>query len=162
MLVKREGIEKVMEMEKINKAIVSQAIVFGAKAHAGQLDDAGKDYFMTHCWQVYEIVRILYPEDLELQAAALLHDVLEDTDVAYETLASEFGVCVADLVQEVTHERQADDSGWYFPHLHSIRGTVLKFADRASNLSRMEGAWDDKHIEKYLKKSKFWQSEDAL
>jgi len=149
-----------MKMDKMNNTIVSQAIVFGAKAHAGQLDDAGKDYFMTHCWQVYEIVRILYPEDFELQAAALLHDILEDTDVTYETLASEFGVDVADLVREVTHERRADEIGWYFPHLHSIRGIVLKFADRASNLSRMEGVWDDKHIEKYLKKSKFWQTED--
>jgi GTP pyrophosphokinase len=149
-----------MKMDKMNSEIVSQAIVFGAKAHAGQLDDAGKDYFMTHCWQVFEIVRILYPDDCELQAAALLHDILEDTDVTYETLAAEFGVDVANLVQEVTHERQADDSGWYFPHLHSIRGIVLKFADRASNLSRMEGVWDTKHIEKYLKKSKFWQSKD--
>jgi (p)ppGpp synthase/HD superfamily hydrolase len=95
-----------------------------------------------------------------LQAAALLHDILEDTDVSYDTLASEFGVDVANLVQEVTHERRADDSGWYFPYLHSIRGIVLKFADRSSNLSRMEGVWDTKHIEKYLKKSKFWQSED--
>lgn len=148
-------------MDEMNNVIVSQAIVFGAKTHAGQRDDAGKDYFMTHCWQVYEIVRILYPDDFELQAAALLHDILEDTDVTYDTLASEFGVDVANLVQEVTHERRADDSGWYFPHLHSIRGIVLKFADRASNLSRMEGVWDTKHIEKYLKKSKFWQSEDV-
>lgn len=116
---------------------------------------------MTHCWQVYEIVRILYPDDLVLQAAALLHDILEDTDVTYETLAFEFGVDVADLIHEVTHERRADDAGWYFPHLHSIRGIVLKFADRASNLSRMEGVWDAKHIEKYLKKSKFWQSDDV-
>lgn len=144
----------------MNSEMVSQAIIFGAKAHSGQLDDAGKDYFMTHCWQVFEIVRILYPDDFELQAAALLHDILEDTDVSYETVASEFGVDVANLVQEVTHERRADDSGWYFPHLHSIRGIVLKFADRSSNLSRMEGVWDAKHIEKYLKKSKFWQSED--
>jgi GTP pyrophosphokinase len=149
-----------MKMDKMNSEIVSQAIIFGAKAHVGQLDDAGKDYFMTHCWQVFEIIRILYPEDCELQAAALLHDILEDTDVSYDTLASEFGVDVANLVQEVTHERRADDSGWYFPYLHSIRGIVLKFADRSSNLSRMEGVWDTKHIEKYLKKSKFWQSED--
>jgi len=150
-----------MKMDKIDNAIVSRAIIFGAKAHAGQLDDAGKDYFMTHCWQVYEIVRVLYFDDFELQAAALLHDILEDTDVTYDALASEFGVDVANLVQEVTHERRADDSGWYFPHLHSIRGIVLKFADRASNLSRMEGVWDTKHIEKYLKKSKFWQSDDV-
>jgi (p)ppGpp synthase/HD superfamily hydrolase len=149
-----------MKMGNMNNIIVRQAIVFGAEAHAGHLDDAGKDYFLTHCWQVYEIVKILYPEDFELQAAALLHDILEDTDVTYENLVSEFGVDIANLVLEVTHERRADDTGWYFPHLHSIRGIVLKFADRASNLSRMEEVWDAERIEKYIKKSKFWQSDE--
>jgi len=147
-------------MGNMNNIIVRQAIVFGAEAHAEHLDDAGKDYFLTHCWQVYEIVKILYPEDFELQAAALLHDILEDTDVTYENLVSEFGVDIANLVLEVTHERRADDTGWYFPHLHSIRGIVLKFADRASNLSRMEEVWDAERIEKYIKKSKFWQSDE--
>ncbi len=140
--------------------IIRQAIEFGAKAHADQLDDAGNDYFMSHCWQVYEIVKILYPDDFELQAAALLHDTLEDTDTTYEKLITTFGGDIADLILEVTHERKEDDTGWYFPNLHSIRGIVLKFADRASNLSRMEGVWDTEKIEKYIKKSKFWQSDD--
>jgi (p)ppGpp synthase/HD superfamily hydrolase len=147
-------------MGNMDNITVRQAIVFGAKAHAGHLDDSGKDYFLTHCWQVYEIVKILYPDDFALHMAALLHDILEDTDVTYENLVSEFGVDVANLVHEVTHERRADDTGWYFPHLHSIRGIVMKFADRASNLSRMEGAWDAERIDKYIKKSKFWQSEE--
>ncbi|MGA9188059.1 MAG: HD domain-containing protein, partial [Methanosarcina sp.] len=105
---------------------VRQAIVFGSKAHAEQLDDAGNDYFMAHCWQVYEIVKILYPDDFALQTAALLHDTLEDTDTTYERLVTTFGADVADLILEVTHERKEDDTGWYFPHLHSIRGIVLK------------------------------------
>jgi (p)ppGpp synthase/HD superfamily hydrolase len=144
-----------MKMGKMNNIIVRQAIVFGAEAHAGHLDDAGKDYFLTHCWQVYEIVKILYPEDFELQAAALLHDILEDTDVTYENLVSEFGVDIANLVLEVTHERRADDTGWYFPHLHSIRGIVLKFADRASNLSRMERCGMLKGLRNILKNQNF-------
>ena len=44
-------------------------------------------------------------------------------------------------IREVTHERKEDDTLWYFPHLCSIRGISLKFADRASNLSGMEGIW---------------------
>ena len=140
--------------------LVEKALLFGTKAHANQLDDAGNDYFMSHCWQVYEIVRILYPDDFALQAAALLHDTLEDTNVTYEVLLNKFGVDVADLVHEVTHERRAGDKGWYFPRLHSIRGIVLKFADRTSNLSRMESVWNEEKIQKYLQKSTFWQSED--
>jgi (p)ppGpp synthase/HD superfamily hydrolase len=147
-------------MNSTNMTVI-QAIEFGAKAHAEQLDDAGNNYFMAHCWQVYEIVKILYPNDFELQAAALLHDTLEDTDTTYERLVTTFGADIADLIREVTHERKEDDTGWYFPHLHSTCGIVLKFADRASNLSRMEGVWDVKKIEKYIKKSKFWQSEDV-
>jgi GTP pyrophosphokinase len=63
---------------------------------------------------------ILYPEDLELQAAALMHDIFEDTDLTYEDLVSEFSIDVANLIHEVTHERWTNNTGWYFPHLHYI------------------------------------------
>lgn len=140
--------------------IVQKAMEFGFHAHSGQLDDSGNDYFTVHCWQVFSVIELLYEFDDELQAAALLHDTLEDTDVTYEDLVREFGVGVADLVNEVTHERTADGEGWYFPRLSSVRGYVLKFADRASNLSRMEDVWDEEKIKKYMKKSVFWQQED--
>lgn len=97
-------------MNNIN-ITVRRAIEFGKKAHAKQFDDAGNDYFMAHCWQVYEIVKILYPNDFKLQAAALLHDTLEDTDTTYENLVTTFGGDVADLIREVTHERKEDDTG---------------------------------------------------
>lgn len=66
---------------------------------------------MAHCWQVYEVIKILYPDDFRLQAAALLHDKLEDTDTTYEGLVTFFGADIADLVQEVTHERKEDYTG---------------------------------------------------
>jgi len=44
-------------------------------------------------------------------------------------------------IREVTYERKKDDTVWYYTYLYSIRGIGLKFADRASNLSRMEGLW---------------------
>jgi hypothetical protein len=54
--LKTEKIAKVMLMNSMNM-IVRQAMEFGAKAHAEQLDDAGNDYFKAHCCQVYEIVK---------------------------------------------------------------------------------------------------------
>ena len=59
---------------------------------------------------------------------------------------------------EVTHEGRKDEIGYYFPRLKTQRGIVLKFADRISNLSRME-SWDDNRKNHYLRKSKFWKSE---
>lgn len=144
----------------MSKTLIKDAIVFAIKAHDGQCDDGGHDYFMSHCWQVYKIIEIISPTDFALQAAALLHDTIEDTAVTYDNVREKFGTEIANLVHEVTHERKTDNTGWYFPRLTTIRGILLKFADRTSNLSRMEGAWDEKRIAKYIKKSKFWKTED--
>jgi len=141
-----------MEEDKLLKAIA-----FAQEKHRGQLDDSGKDYFEEHCLQVYNILNTV-TEDQNLLCAALLHDTYEDTDTTYEEVLQIFGRDIADLVNEVTQEGQKDSKGYYFPRLKTERGILLKFADRLSNLSRME-AWDDKRREYYLKKSKFWKSE---
>jgi len=141
-----------MEEDKLLKAIA-----FAQEKHRGQLDDSGKDYFEEHCLQVYNILNTV-TEDQNLLCAALLHDTYEDTDTTYEEVLQIFGRDIADLVNEVTQEGQKDSKGYYFPRLKTERGILLKFADRLSNLSRME-AWDDKRREQYLRKSKFWKSE---
>jgi len=141
-----------MEEDKLLKAIA-----FAQEKHRGQLDDSGKDYFEEHCLQVYNILNTV-TEDQNLLCAALLHDTYEDTDTTYEEVLQIFGRDIADLVNEVTQEGQKDSKGYYFPRLKTERGILLKFADRLSNLSRME-AWDNKRREQYLRKSKFWKSE---
>lgn len=141
------------------KDIRKRAYVFARKAHAGIVDDENKDYFFTHLLPVYKIINLVAITDINLQCAALLHDTLEDTDTTFANLENIFGIDIANLVLEVTHERTDDDMGWYFPHLKTSRGILLKFADRTSNISRMK-AWDSKRQQKYLDKSKFWTSED--
>jgi hypothetical protein len=148
-------IEDLSTIEDIRK----RAYVFARRAHAGLVDDEGKDYFFTHLLPVYKIINLLAPTDVNLHCAALLHDTLEDTPTKFFDLENMFGIDIAYLVLEVTHERTADDLSWYFPHLKSQRGILLKFADRTSNISRMK-AWDTKRQQKYLDKSKFWVSED--
>jgi len=133
-----------------------KAIRFGAEKHQGQLDDCGKSYFDTHILQVESILRNI-TDDEEIWVAGLLHDTIEDTDTTYEELKENFGQRVADLVMEVTHEGKKDEVGYYFPRLHSKDAILIKFADRLSNLSRME-AWDEERKAHYLRKSKFWKS----
>lgn len=148
--------EEAKKREEIN-VLLSKALTFGAKAHHGQKDDNGKDYFQTHCLQVLQILTHL-TKDTDVWVAAILHDTIEDTDVTYEKIKEEFGEVVADLVNELTHEGDKD-TGYIFPRLHSRSAIIIKFADRLSNLTRMD-AWDDKRIEHYLKRSKFWKSEN--
>lgn len=135
--------------------IVARARDFAKNAHKGQLDDSGKDYFESHVIQVVNILSIVAGED-HILCAGYLHDTVEDCGVTYEQLVREFGQPVADLVMEVTHDGEKDDYGRYFPRLKSRDGILIKFADRLSNLSRMQ-AWDEKRRQHYLKKSKFWK-----
>lgn len=135
--------------------ITRKALEFASNKHSGQLDDTGKPYIL-HPMQVQEILWAVAPDDENLLAAAYLHDTLEDTETTYEELVEEFNQDVADLVNEVTHDGAKDNYGLYFPRLHTQRGIVLKFADRLSNLSRME-TWAEDRKTHYLKKSKFWK-----
>lgn len=137
---------------------INYAIKFGQKAHEGQLDDDGKDYFSTHCMQVFRILSQI-TQNSNILIAGLLHDIIEDTELTHHNIVEYFGLDVADLVMEVTHEGEKDEYGFYFPRLHSKEAIMIKFADRLSNLERMSN-WKEDRQEQYLKKSKFWKSED--
>lgn len=132
-----------------------EVYVFAKQGYGKQKDDAGKPYFDTHIIQVVTILKQV-TDDKDLIRAGYLHDLIEDTNIDYDYLEQFFGKRVADLVNEVTHEGKKDE-GHYFPRLKTKDGIVLKFADRLSNLSRME-PWDEERQQHYLKKSKFWYS----
>lgn len=138
--------------------LIGKAYNFAQVQHAGQLRDDGKDYFADHIEVVVAILETLDNIPEHVIAAAYLHDVIEDCGVAYEELVDMFGSEVADMVNEVTHEGQADSKGYYFPRLKTKWGIMIKFADRLSNLNSMD-AWDEERQAHYLKKSKFWRSE---
>ena len=123
--------------------------------HGDTLEDSGKNYFEAHICQVVKILQQI-TDDVEILSAAYLHDTVEDCGVTREELEAEFGQRVADLVMEVTHEGKKDNYGRYFPRLKTRNGILIKFADRLSNISRME-AWDEKRKAHYLGKSKFWK-----
>lgn len=134
---------------------LEKAMVFAKERHKGHLDDLGKSYYSAHLLQVFNILSCV-TDDEDILSAAILHDTIEDTETTYEELVKLFGSRVADLVNEVTDEGEKDNYGKYFPRLKSRDGILIKFADRLSNLSRMQN-WSEKRIEHYLKKSKFWK-----
>ena len=140
-----------------------KAYEFAMNKHKGQKDDDGKDYFYAHVCQVAHLICAVtygFPNADEIVSACYLHDTIEDTETTYEELKKEFGQKIADLVNEVTHNGQKDEYGYYFPRLKSKEAIMIKFSDRLSNLSRMS-SWDEKRQDQYLRKSKFWNSNKA-
>ena len=134
---------------------LQRAQTFAELKHRGQKDDSGKSYYEAHCFPVLRILELL-TNDEDILCAGVLHDTLEDTDTTYDQLAERFGIRIAKLVHEVTKE-EIKGTG-YFPRLKSKDAILIKFADRASNLSRMD-PWDKKKQKWYLDKSKFWRDE---
>lgn len=89
---------------------LEKILEFATKAHEGQKRKYTDEPYINHPIAVAKMVEELYGGQ-DLQAAALLHDVVEDTDVTFETLrAFLYQVCdsrisaghIFDLVVELT------------------------------------------------------------
>ncbi len=124
-------------------AIVQQAYDRAKDAHTGQKRSSGEDY-ITHPTSV-AIILAHHHMDKETIMAALLHDVLEDTNVDKKTLATAFGDQVAELVDGVSKltqmkfstraEAQAENfRKMVLAMVRDIRVILVKLADRLHNM----------------------------
>lgn len=132
---------------------IQQALEFATKAHENQLRASGEPYII-HPIAVAETVA-KWGLDYESVMAALLHDVVEDTEAGQETLVKLFGPKVAELVDGVTKlrlsssPRLAADSARLEASHENLRKLLLastkdyrvmliKLADRLHNLRTLE------------------------
>lgn len=110
--------------------MVAKARAWAVKAHAGQKDKAGKDYFKAHVTVVAEGVK----GDPIAEAVAFLHDTVEDTSVTIEDIRTGFPKEVADAVSTLTHSKGISYAEylWYIQQ-HSI-AVKVKLSDLRSNM----------------------------
>lgn len=101
-----------------------------ARAHAGQVDKAGADY-IAHPRRVAQRVQ---PNTADARAAALLHDVLEDTAVTSDDLALE-GIPphVVHAVELLTRRRGLSSDDYYAQIRGNALALAVKLADIADN-----------------------------
>ncbi len=140
----------ILLLEKINKTylqseseFLKKVYKFAKEAHKNQKRASGEDYF-THPCAVAEIL-IGLNMDANTIAAALLHDVLEDTPVSSYDIEKEFGKEILTLVEGVTkldkiefkskEEEQAENFKKIFVSMaKDIRVIIIKLADRLHNM----------------------------
>ena len=131
--------------------MLESAIATAAKAHAGQTDKAGKPYIL-HPLRVMLNVKGCIPE----QCAAVLHDVIEDTDITAEALLElGFSKEVVDAVVLLTRSKDED----YMEYVKRLKANpiarAVKLADLADNMdmSRIPNPTekDLARLEKYKK-----------
>lgn len=90
--------------------LIEKADLFASAAHAavGQKRKYSQDDYIVHPRRVSKMVAEFGGTD-EMIAAALLHDVLEDTDVTSDLIASTFGSVVHSLVVDLTDVSKPED-----------------------------------------------------
>lgn len=81
--------------------LIEKAEALALRAHAGQKRKWSDHPYITHLRAVADLVRTVDDRPVMI-AAALLHDVLEDTSVTLDELTAEVGPDVAKLVVELT------------------------------------------------------------
>ena len=135
------------QRDRLDLDLVARAYRVSAQAHRGQKRESGDDY-VSHSVAVATILAEQQMDSTTI-AAALLHDVVEDSDVSLEDIRRTFGPEVADLVDGLTKlstltfrstaEEQAEN---YRKLLLSIakdaRVIIIKLADRLHNMRTLE------------------------
>ncbi|WP_353894579.1 bifunctional (p)ppGpp synthetase/guanosine-3',5'-bis(diphosphate) 3'-pyrophosphohydrolase [Proteinivorax hydrogeniformans] len=133
--------------------ILDKAFALAHKAHSGQKRESG-DSFIVHPLEVATILTKL-EMDVDTIAAALLHDVVEDTSVTIEEVKQQFGSRIAQLVDGVTklkkinfkskEEQQAESFRKMFMAMATdIRVIIIKLADRLHNMRTLSYCSEEK------------------
>jgi RelA/SpoT family (p)ppGpp synthetase len=135
--------------------LIRKAFDFALEAHKNDLRASGEPYF-DHPYEVAMIIAKEIPLDDVSIAAALLHDVLEDTEITLDTLSKQFNSTIADIVDGVTkiggaiRDHDASQAESYRKLLLSmvkdIRVILVKFADRLHNMRTLEFLSREKQI----------------
>ena len=132
---------------------IYEAYLFGAIAHQDQIRKSGEAY-IHHPLAVALILANMQIDSRTL-IAAILHDVLEDTDISRKELAEEFGEDIAHLVDGVSKITQISSSNAQHAEAESFRKMLLamakdvrviliKLADRLHNMHTIEHLPDEK------------------
>lgn len=140
-------------------AVIKKAYLLAKSAHRDQRRVSGVPYIL-HPTSVACIL-VEMGMDTDCVVAALLHDVVEDTDIELDEIKKQFGETIAELVDGVTklskisysnrEERQAENlRKMLIAMSNDIRVIIVKLADRLHNLRTIEVMKPQKQRDKAL------------
>ena len=134
-------------LKNFDESLIQRAFFMCYRAHEGEKRASGEPFFF-HPVEVATILLNELPLDGVSVAAALLHDVIEDSGYTYEDIVAELGVEVADIVEGLTKisgimiNRENTQAEGFRKMLLSmvkdIRVILIKFCDRLHNMRTLE------------------------
>ena len=151
------------KIEQTNKQYdmgkIERAYQMAKRAHEGTLRRSGEPYIVHPVSAAIILVEL--GMDTDSIVAALLHDVVEDTDVTLEEIRKEFGKDVALLVDGVTklgripfssreHQQAENVRKMLLAMAQDVRVIIIKLADRLHNARTFDSLPDEKRRIKAL------------
>ena len=143
---------------KVNSKIILKAYQYAKTKHGNQIRKSGEPYIIHPLNVAYIVAQMGL--DSSTICAALLHDVVEDTDAVHNDIEKIFSPEIAELVEGVTkisdsfdsiEERQAENYKKLFTAMEKdIRVILLKIADRLHNVKTLRYLSREK--QKYIAK----------
>ncbi len=142
--------------KKANIKLVLKAYHYADDKHKGQVRKSGEAYIIHPLNVAYILATIELDENTI--CAALLHDVVEDTEATQQDIINEFGQEIADMVDGVTklkrlqqhttvQEQQVEDYRKMFLAMgKDIRVILIKLADRLHNMRTLKHLKRDRQI----------------
>jgi len=111
----------------INTKMTRKAMIIAYNAHKDQIDKAGVPY-------IFHPIHIAEQMETEIECiVALLHDVVEDTNVTFEELKKTFSIDIIDILKLLTHDKNVD----YMEYIKNIKENPIarkvKIADIRHN-----------------------------
>ena len=138
---------KKQNSRRVDSRFIMKAYNYALEKHGDQKRNSGEPYII-HPLQVAYVLADMGLDEATI-AAALLHDVVEDTDATHEDIAKEFGEEVAEMVEGVTklstiqfasiEENQVENYRKMFLAMgKDIRVILIKLSDRLHNMRTLK------------------------
>ena len=139
-----------------DKKVIRKAFDLSVEAHSSQRRKTGEPY-IYHPIAVAKIVAYEIGLGVTSIVAALLHDVVEDTDYTLEDIEREFGETVARIVNgltKISHLNKEQDASIQAENFRKmlltlnddVRVILIKIADRLHNMQTMDAMPPDKQL----------------
>lgn len=130
---------------------VDRAHLLAARAHRGQTY-GNHEYYSYHLCGVVDNYKAMYPGFAPYEEiAAILHDILEDTDVTLEELENQFGNKVAGIVDSMTRRSGETYDHYIIRLMRNPAAIKVKRADSSFNLEESIRSKRVEGIQKYRK-----------
>lgn len=144
-----------------------KVLTYAAKAHTDQKTPHGLPY-LTHITSVtMEVINACEKSKMDEDksdlaiSCALLHDVIEDTNITYDDLYVDFSETIAEGVEALSKDETLESKQEQMKKsiemllVQPYEVQMVKLADRITNLSTPPKHWDNEKKKNYLKEASF-------